>query len=186
MLGPRNTSRAAQGNEFVVHWNETLTYYSQNMDTDETIPGPSSTIVFYLSDTEAPITSEACLASLRSNWEGRHDRFKISEEEFLATLNQHVLSIADARIGQVQTWLGANTARCVQHADVQTLFRKLAKELRSHVVLCGGACGFCSLSCLKGRQHDDAHDCYTTHKCPHACEFEDQHDGLPTPACDMP
>ena len=189
MLGPRNSIRAAQGNEFEVPRNETLTCYSQNMDTDEAIPGPPSTIVFYLSETEAPITPEGCLASLRSNWEGRHDRFKISEEEFLTTFNQHLLDMADARIGQVRAWLGANTARFAQHADVQTLFRRfdeLAKELKSHVTLCGVACGSCSLSCLKDRQHDDAHDCYTTHKCPHACEFDDQHDGLPAPACDMP
>jgi len=189
MLGPRNSFRAAQGNEFGDLWNETLTCYSQNMDTDETIPGPSSAIVFYLSETEAPITPESCLASLRSNWEGRHDRFKISEEGLLATLNQHLVAITDARIGQVRTWLGANTARFGQHADVQTLFRRfdeLAKELKSHVVLCGAACGTCRLSCLKGRQHGDAHDCCTTHKCPPACEFDDQHDGPPAPACDIP
>jgi len=159
------------------------------MDTDEIIPGPSSELVFYLSDTNAPITSEACLASLRSNWEGRCNRFTISEKEFLAGFNQHLLAIANARAGQVRTWLEQNTARFVQHADVQTLLRRfdeLAKELKSHVVLCGAACGSCSLSCLKERQHDDAHDCYTTHKCPHACEFNDQHDGLPAPACDMP
>jgi len=189
MLGPRNSFRAAQGNEFGDLWNETLKCYSQNIDTDETIPGPPSTIVFYLSDTEAPITPEACLASLRSNWEGRHDRFKISEEKFLATLNQHLAAIANARIGQVMTWLGTNTARFAQHADVQALFRRfgeLTKELKSHVTLCGAACGSCSLCCLRGRQHYDAHDCYTTHMCPHACEFDDQHDGLPAPACDMP
>ena len=189
MLRPRNSFRASQGNEFRVLWNETLTCYSQNIDTGEVIPGPSSEIVFYLSDTEAPISAEACLASLRSNWEGRHNRFKISEEEFLTAFNQHLLSIADARIGQVRTWLEENTARFAQHADVQTLFRiydELVKELKSHVTLCGVACGSCSLSCLKDRQHDDAHECYTTHKCPHVCEFDDQHEGLPSPTCDMP
>ena len=157
------------------------------MDTGEVIPGPSSANVFYLSDSEARITHEACLASLRSNWEGRHNRFKISEEEFLIALNQHLLSIANARIGQVRTWLEENTARFAQDADVRALFRifnNLATELKSHVALCGAACGSCSLSCLKRRQHDDAHDCYTTHKCRHACE--DQHDGLPAPACDFP
>ena len=189
MFGPRNSFRASQGNDFRVGWNETLTCYSQNMDTGEIIPGPSSEIVLYLSDTEAPITPEACLASLRSNWEGLHNRFKISEEEFLSAFNQHLLSIADARIGQVRTWLAENTARFAQHADVQTLFRifdELVKELKSYVALCGVACGSCSLSCLKDRQHDDAHECYTTHKCSYACEFDDQHDGLPAPTCDMP
>jgi hypothetical protein len=159
------------------------------MDTDETILGPSSAIIFYLSDTKAPITSEACLASLRSNWKGHHDRFKNSEEDFLTAFNQHLLTIADARIGQVRTWLEQNTTRFAQHPDVQTLFRRfdeLAKELKDHIVLCGAACGSCSLFCLKVRQHDGAHDCHTTHKCPRACEFNDQHDGPPVPVCDMP
>ena len=159
------------------------------MDTDEIIPGSSSAIIFYLSDAKVPITPGACLTSLRSSWEGQHDRFKNSEEEFIAAFNQHLLTIADARIGQVRTWLEQNTTRFAQHPGVQTLFRgfgELSKELKSHIVLCGGTCGSCSLSCLKERQHDGAHDCHTTHKCPLACEFDDQHDGLPPPACDMP
>ncbi|SRR5258706_13459306 len=189
MLGPRNLFRASQGNDFRVPRNEALTCYSQNMDTDQIIPGPSSAIVFYLSGTDAQITPEGCLASLRSNWEGCRARFKISEEEFLTTFNQHLLSIADARIEQVRTWLEGNTARFAHHADVQTLFQifdELAKELKTHVVLCGVACGSCSLSCLKDQQHNDAHDCHTSHKCPHACEFVNQHDGMSVPACDMP
>ena len=163
--------------------------YSQNMDTDEAIPGPPPAIIFYLSDARAPITPEACLAALRSGWEGHHNRFKDSEDEFLASFNQYLLTIADARIGQVRTWLEQNTTRFAQHPDVQTLFRRFdesAKELKGHVVLCGAVCGSCSLCCLKERQHESAHDCYTTHKCPRACEFNDQHDGLPPPACDMP
>jgi hypothetical protein len=86
MLGPRDSFRASQGNEFGVVWNETLTCYPQNMDTDEAIPGPSSAIVFYLSETEAPITSEACLASLRSNWEGRQTDSRSRRRNFLPLL----------------------------------------------------------------------------------------------------
>jgi len=159
------------------------------MDTNETISGPSSAIIFYLSDAKAPMTSEECLASLRSSWGGRYNRFKNSEEAFITAFNQHLLTIANARIGHVRTWLEQNTTRFAQHPDVRTLFRKfdeLAKELKGHTVLCGAACGSCSLFCLDEKQHDGAHNCHTTHKCPRACEFSDQHDGLPTPACDMP
>ena len=159
------------------------------MDTDESIPGPIPATVFYLSDTKAPITPEACLAALRSSWDGQYRRFRDSEEEFLASFNEYLLTIADARIGQVRTWLEQNTTRFAQHPNVQTLFQRfgeLVKELKGRVVLCGVACGSCSLSCLKERQHDGAHDCCTSHKCPRACEFNDQHDGLPASACDMP
>ena len=159
------------------------------MDTDEAIPGPNSETVFYLSDAKAPRTPEACLAALISSWEGHDRRFKDSEEEFLASLNQYILSIADARIRQVRTWLEQNTTKFGKHPDVQTLLRRfdeLAKELKGHIVICGVVCGSCSLSCLKGRQHDGAHDCCTNHECPCACDFNDQHDGLPASTCSMP
>ena len=111
------------------------------------------------------------------------------EEEFVAAFNLYLLDLADGRVQQVRTWLEQNTSRFAQHADVQALFRnfqELAKELKSGVALCGATCSSCSLLCLSGRQHDGAHDCHTSHKCPHACEFVDQHDGMPVPACDMP
>jgi hypothetical protein len=163
--------------------------HSQNLDTDEVIPGPPGNIIFHLSETRVSMSAEECLASLRSSWNDRHNRFKMTEEEFLAAFNRYLLDLADARVQQVRTWLEQNTSRFAQHADVQALFRnfqELAKELKSRVALCGATCGSCSLSCLSGRQHDGAHDCHTSHKCPHACEYVDQHGGMSVPACDMP
>ena len=158
------------------------------MDTDEAIPGPTSETVFYLSDAKILITPEACLAALWSSWEGHDRRFKDSEEEFLASFHQYLLSIADARIGQVRTWLEQNTTRFRKHPDVQKLLRRfdeLVTELKGHILPCGVVCGTCSLSCLKGRQHGGAHDCCTNHKCPRSCEFNDQHDGPPASVCAM-
>ena len=163
--------------------------HPQNLDTDEIIPGPPGDIVFYLSEAKVSMSAEECLASLRSSWDDRHNRFRMTEEEFLAVCNQYLLDLADARVQQVRTWLEQNTSRFAQHADVQALFRrfqKLAKELKSGVALCGATCGTCSLLCLSARQHGGAHDCHTSHKCPHACEFVNQHDGMFVPACDMP
>src|SRR5258706_5519066 len=162
--------------------------HPQNLDTDEIIPGPPGDIVFYLSEAKVSMSAEECLASLRSSWDDRHNRFRMTEEEFLAVCNQYLLDLADARVQQVRTWLEQNTSRFAQHADVQALFRrfqKLAKELKSGVALCGATCGTCSLLCLSARQHGGAHDCHTSHKCPHACEFGYQHDGS-VPVCDMP
>lgn len=163
--------------------------YPQNLDTDEIIPGPPGNIVFYLSEAKVSMSAEECLASLRSSWGDSHNRFRMTEEEFLAAFNRYLHDLADARVQQVRTWLEQNTSRFAQHADVQALFRsfqELAKELKGGVALCGATCGSCSLLCLSARQHDGAHDCHTSHKCPHACEFVDQHDGMPVPACDMP
>src|SRR5258706_10157044 len=123
MLKALSWIRVRQGDDFREIWGETLTCYSQNMDTGEIIPGPSSMIVFYLSDNEASIAPEACLAFLRSNWEGLQNRFKITEEEFLSALDHHILSIANARIEQVRTWLEKNNAGFAKEAHVQTLFR---------------------------------------------------------------
>ena len=163
--------------------------HPQNLDTDEIIPGPPGNIVFYLSEAKVSMSAEECLASLRSSWGDSQNRFRMTEEEFLAAFNRYLLDLANARVQQVRTWLEQNTSRFAQHADVQALFRnfqELAKELKSGVALCGATCGSCSLLCLSARQHDGVHDCHTSHKCPHACEFVDQHDGMSVPACDMP
>lgn len=163
--------------------------HPQNLETDEIIPGPPENIVFYLSEAKVSMSAEECLASLRSSWGDRHNRFGMTEEDFLAGFNQYLLDLADARVRQVRTWLEQNTSRFAQHADVQALFRsflKLAKELKSGVAICGTTCGTCSLLCLSARQHGGAHDCHTSHKCTHACEFVNQHYGISVPACDMP
>ena len=163
--------------------------HPQDLDTDEVIPGPPGNIVFHVSDPKVSMSAQECLASLRSSWDDRHNRFKLAEDEFLAAFNRYLHDLADARVQQVRAWLEQNTSRFAHHADVQALFRnfqELAKELKSGVALCGAPCGSCSLLCLSGRQHDGVHDCHTNHKCPHACDFVDQHDGMPVPACDMP
>jgi hypothetical protein len=163
--------------------------HTKNLDTDEIIPGPPSDIVFHLSEAHLSMSAEECLGSLRSSWSDRHSRFKLTEAEFLAAFNQYLLDLADARVQQVRTWLEQNTSRFAQHADVQALFRnfeELAKEMKGGVALCGATCSSCSLLCLSRRQHDGAHDCHTSHKCPRACEFVDQHNGMPVSACDMP
>ena len=163
--------------------------HPQNLETDEIIPGSPGDIVFYLSEGKVPMSAEECLASLRSSWGDHHDRFGMTEKDFLAGFKQYLLDLVDARVQQVRTWLEQNTSRFAQHADVQALFRsfqRLAKELKSGVAICGATCGTCSLLCLSARQHGGAHDCHTSHKCPHACEFVNQHDGMSVPDCDMP
>jgi len=172
----------------VKSWTIVVMVHTQNLETGEVIPGPPGNIVFHLSGAKMSMSAEECLASLRSSWDDRHNRFRLTEEEFLAAFNRYLLDLANARVQQVRTWLEQNTSRFVHHADVQALFRRfqeLAKELRSGVALCGATCGTCSLLCLSGRQHDGAHDCYTNHKCPQECDFFDQHDWVSVPACDM-
>lgn len=188
-LDPTSRSEPLKVRTDCKEWIMIVIVHTQNLDTDEVIPGPPANIIFHLSEAKGSMSAEECLASLRSNWDDRHNRFKLTEEEFLTAFNRYLHDLADARVQQVQSWLEQNTSRFAQHADVQALFRKfqdLAKELKGGVALCGAACRSCSLLCLSGRQHDGTHDCHTNHKCPHACDFVDQHSGMPAPACDMP
>jgi len=133
---------------------------------------------------------EECLAALRSSWEGQHNRFRMSEDNFLAAFNQYLQCLVDARIHQVRTWLEQNTEKYRENAEVQLLYRQfeeLTKELKGGLALCGVQCAECSLLCINGRQHNGPHHCNTSHKCARLCEFIDQHDQTAAvPICEMP
>lgn len=154
------------------------------------IPGPPSDIIFYLASANSPVSPEERLSALRVSWEGLRNRFRMSEDNFLAAFNQHLQTLVDARIHQVRTWLEENTERYRENAEVQSLYRQfeeLTKELKGGLALCGVQCVECSLLCINGRQHNGPHNCNTSHKCIRLCEFIDQHEqNTPVPICEMP
>jgi len=154
------------------------------------IPGPPSNIIFYLAGADPQMLPEECLAALRASWEGQRNRFRMSEENFLAAFNQYLQTLVDARVHQVRTWLEQNTERYRENAEVQLLYRQfeeLTKELKGGLALCGVQCAECNLLCINGRQHNGSHDCNTSHKCIQLCEFIDQHEtNASVPICEMP
>ena len=154
------------------------------------IPGPPSNIIFYLAGANPQMLPEECLAALRASWEGRCNRFRMPEDDFLAAFNQYLQTLVDTRIHQVRTWLEQNTERYRENAEVQLLYRQfeeLTKELKGGLALCGAQCAECSLLCINGRQHNGSHNCNTSHKCVHLCEFSDQHEqNAAVPICEMP
>jgi len=54
---------------------------------------------------------EDSLAKLPVFWEGQHNHFRMSEDNFLAAFNQYLETLVDARTYQVWAWLEQNTER---------------------------------------------------------------------------
>jgi hypothetical protein len=134
-------------------------------------------------------TLSECLRQLRISWPKRAQRFSLGELEFLLQYKGYLEQLAEARIKHVSSWLKANTTRFGENPEVLTLFRAFdtsCKELRRSIQLCGSKCSLCGLLCLDHKQHEGAHNCMTSHKCPDACGFAEQHEEDDIPACELP
>lgn len=113
----------------------------------------------------------------------------MGETEFILQYGNYLQGLVDARIKHVYTWMKANTTRFGENAEILALFRTFdmhSKELLKSVQLCGSKCSSCGLLCLDHKQHEGMHNCMTSHKCPEACGFADQHEKGDVPACDLP
>jgi hypothetical protein len=170
-----------------------LAHFSQNYDTDERIESQDTPSQFYVEGVTLPegqmCTLDECLRQLRISWPERVQRFSLDESEFLLQYKSYLEQLAEARINHVFSWLKANTARFGEKSEVLTLFRAFdtsCKELRRSIQLCGSKCSSCGLLCLDHKQHEGTHNCMTSHKCPNACGFAEQHEGHDIPACDLP
>lgn len=110
----------------------------------------------------------------------------VQEELWIAELTKFVDHVVQLRIEAVEEWLSMNTTRYpAEHADIQNLnrtARNMIIDMRSNVQICTLQCADCQLSCIHRRHHDGRHDCQTSHKCVHCCQFEDHGDEL----CGLP
>ncbi|KAF7356382.1 VWFA domain-containing protein [Mycena venus] len=154
----------------------------KNFDTDAPIDQPDTSSRFFLSTSSAtPEERQNIMATLQKSWDQFGARHQMSEAEWIAGLSLFLLERAEMRIKYVFHWIGSNLARFKSnHANMDLLRRDFdsgAVDLRSNVEICRMQCASCDLLCLLGRRHDtDApHDCQTSHKCPHPCDFGDEH-----------
>ncbi|KAF5381827.1 hypothetical protein D9757_008331 [Collybiopsis confluens] len=152
-----------------------------NMDTNTIIEEPDTEAIFYL--TGAPFSPEKALQKLFASWDGFSGRnLAGSDRTWTEELSQYLVDLLDQRIERVRHWIDSNLARFkAEHANIDALRRMMDNaviDLKSHVELCKMKCESCNLLCIRGRRHNgkDAHDCATSHKCAHSCEFDDGHD----------
>ncbi len=118
-------------------------------------------------------------------------RAQLSETEWFAGLSEYLHGLVDARIDLVRQWIEVNLSRfSASHANISDLgreFEKLQVDLKSGVELCRMKCASCNLLCVGNRRHDSdvQHDCRTSHNCPQACEYVDEHEEEPK-SCGYP
>ena len=155
----------------------------QNFDTYELIPSTDSHVQFYLPGrTPDPGAHAEILSNLCSAWEAEHPRQAVMDASWIADLSTYLNRLVERRIVHVQDWLNSNLSRFkVQNADtieLQRSYEANVTALRSNVELCKMKCHSCNLLCLKSRSHDadEDHDCTTSHRCLHPCDYVDEHE----------
>jgi hypothetical protein len=165
----------------------------KNLDNDEPL-GPSTvSFVLYVPHASSePLSPDGCFRNLRQLWNGRLDRYKLEESDFISRYNEFLNSLVKGRLDLVGGWLQVNTERFSDHSEVQALmraFREHAEEMKGTNVLCGARCSSCGLLCLEMRRHEGDHDCKTSHRCPQPCELLGQHSDIDMdhpPTCQLP
>ncbi|KAF7370371.1 VWFA domain-containing protein [Mycena sanguinolenta] len=164
--------------EFGFYESEPTTEPLKNFDTGNSIDQPDTPSRFLLSSSNpTPEEQQNILATLQQSWNRFDARHQMSEAEWIAGLSHFLLDLAELRIEYVFHWIKSNLARFKSnHANMDLLRRDFdsgAVDLRSNVEICRMQCASCHLQCILGRRHgaDVAHDCLTSHNCPHPCEF---------------
>ncbi|KAJ6519102.1 hypothetical protein C8R45DRAFT_950246 [Mycena sanguinolenta] len=153
----------------------------KNFDTDSPIDQPDTLSRFLLSSSNPTLEEQQnVLATLQKSWDRFDARHQMSEAEWITGLSRFLLDLAEMRIEHVFHWIKSNLARFKSnHASMDLLRRDFdsgAVDLRSNVEICRMQCASCHLQCILSRRHgaDIAHDCRTSHNCPHPCEFEEE------------
>jgi hypothetical protein len=115
------------------------------------------------------------LAALRESWIPGTQRQFLPDSEWVGRLASHLSGRTDLRVNHVRLWLDSNLGRFQgDHAAIEDLRRRfdnLVVEMKANVQLCRAQCASCHLLCIRSRLHGADHDCQTSHKCAHTCEF---------------
>ena len=127
------------------------------------------------------VSRERILKVLRTAWDRHVSRQYIPEDEWIASLTQHLETIVNLRIAHVREWLDQNLSRFLatgggggSHARIDELklhFESSIVDLKDNVQLCGLTCAACQLRCVRSRAHEGVHDCRSDHLCVHECDF---------------
>ncbi|KAF9525383.1 hypothetical protein CPB83DRAFT_772200, partial [Crepidotus variabilis] len=156
----------------------------KDLETDLEIEFDDSEHQLYLSDSDsenALMERDNCLVAVCQRWDNYHLRASMNEKEWVQGLSEYIGLVVDARVRHVQAWISKNLEGFdkTQHASITALERSLDANVinvKANTELCKQQCGSCQLLCLLNRRHDNRdHNCLTSHKCDHACEFTDGH-----------
>jgi hypothetical protein len=155
---------------------------TQDFDTDIEIDSDDKGCLFYFSSSEStPGDRDAYLIQLCQAWEGYRFRSVSNEAEWVNDLSVYLTHLVDIRVNHVQLWISKNLESFQQtaHANITILLRAFDTaviDIKSNTELCRHQCASCNLFCLLNRRHESrGHDCLTSHKCSHHCDFSEEH-----------
>ncbi|KAG8833322.1 hypothetical protein FRC17_010897 [Serendipita sp. 399] len=166
----------------------------KNLETDEVLDMRSGDLELFIDSAATLVdvetyTKPQCLEKMRKRFPKLGSRYRMAETDFVELLRGYINEVIEQRINDVRNWLTTNTMRFGERPEISTLFREfdgLSRELRLAALICGSKCSSCGLLCLQDNQHKGDHDCRTSHKCGHICDFNDNHESLDVPDCGMP
>ena len=122
-------------------------------------------------------------------WPDFKKRHQQPESKWMENLCLYLQELVDKRVAHIQAWIDSNLSQFnSSNATIEELRRTLdarTVEIKRSVQLCKTKCAHCHLLCVDVQFHEDAHDCSTSHRCPTACQFVDEHNGEPDP-CSLP
>ena len=99
----------------------------------------------------------------------------IGTPAWCSSFRRHMKEFVERRVLRVKTWIRLNTEAFRDDSDVATLLSNAEVDhfipLRQFWTICEQKCQQCDRLCLKQSQHDEEHDCYTSHKCEHRCSY---------------
>ncbi|KAI5122456.1 hypothetical protein M0805_008767 [Coniferiporia weirii] len=158
----------------------------KNYDTNLVVDAADSMAVFWLK--EAKESQEGMADNLRGLlrlWPDYSSRSYTPEVDWIAQLCAFLQNLVEQRVAHVQAWVDSNLSQFNgSNAAIDDFHRALDVkfvELRRSVQLCKTQCERCHFLCLSSRFHEDSHNCSTDHRCPHLCQFVDEHIGNPDP-----
>ncbi|TCD67573.1 hypothetical protein EIP91_012270 [Steccherinum ochraceum] len=155
----------------------------KDIDSGTAIDLPDTDFKFYMGESDgAEIASaerERHLQALLGLELQGNDRFSTAQDAWIAALQTRLDEAADLRVTHVREWLNSNTSRfkadLPQLQDVQRAFEALVVAMKANITICGMPCSNCQLACVSVQHHGGPHNCYTSHRCPHQCEFAEDH-----------
>ncbi|KAH8114640.1 hypothetical protein DFH11DRAFT_1764593 [Phellopilus nigrolimitatus] len=162
----------------------------KNFDTNLVIDAVDSPVVFWLADLEKEQGDKVdTLQKLFHFWPDFATRHHKSDPEWTTQLSSFLENLIEQRVAHVHAWIDSNLSQFdgsnAAIEDLHRAYESKVVEVRRTVQLCKTQCEQCHLLCINSRFHEGDHDCSTDHKCPHPCQFVDEHDGSPE-ACSLP
>ena len=105
------------------------------------------------------------------------DQKEIGSSDWCSSFEEQLSDLAERRKSRVKEWINVNTSDLKDNSDLNSFKRETEARrfipLSQFLTICQQKCNTCDRLCLHESHHSNRtpHDCYTDHKCDHACFY---------------